>query len=183
MRFAKCGSKSPFECRHPWPADVGIQCGTNGLVLTSPGALAAAMSDPEVAAVVAVGALTSTSSPDSYIIPAFFEAFPTEPSCFLRGEGETLADAEEQCWLEYQKIMACGAHEFERRGRRDGYGFCKKCGMGSMFAEPLDTCSVCGKPTNYITDSRGVFFCEEHITDIPLEFRNRIVEMMLDIKP
>src|SRR5690606_1105287 len=58
---------------------------------------------------------------------AFFEAFPKIPDCFIRGAGETIAEAEEQAWQKYQGILNCPGHEFDRRDRKDGYAFCRHC--------------------------------------------------------
>ncbi len=92
---------------------------------------------------------------------AFFEAFPKEPKCFIRGEGKTLEEAEQQAWDRYQKIKTCN-HEMERRGRTDGYGYCKHCSYSAMVFEPLTKCCKCGKPTAYAKDYRGKWYCEKH---------------------
>ncbi|PPS89520.1 hypothetical protein [Streptomyces sp. MH60] len=102
------------EAQHDWPDDVFIQGGERGVVVGGPG-----------------GAYQT----------AFFEAFPG--GTFLRGEGKTLAEAEEKCWKQYQTFTACdGTGEphgpFERRQYRNGAGFCTRCGtwMSKVF-EPL----------------------------------------------
>ena len=76
------------------------------------------------------------------LIPAvpFFEAFPT--GTFIRGEGETIEDAERKAFAQYQQDVACdhvwGRH---RPGTKttytNGAAFCRKCGgfRGSMFPE------------------------------------------------
>lgn len=56
---------------------------------------------------------------------AFVEAFP---GTFLRGEGHTIADAEDACWAKYQRMTACDHGPFERRGYTNGGGFCTSCG-------------------------------------------------------
>lgn len=90
--------------QHPWPADTYLQGGERGIVLVEGG--------------------TSYST-------AFVEAFPRSPDTFLRGEGATIADAEDDCWQKYQKLAACPAHPehgpFEPRGYRNGSGFCTRC--------------------------------------------------------
>jgi hypothetical protein len=75
------------------------------------------------------------------IIPAvpFFEAFP--PGTFIRGEGETIAEAERKAFAQYQSEALCnhvwGRHH-ERRGTYiNGAAWCRKCGAfrGKMFRE------------------------------------------------
>lgn len=61
---------------------------------------------------------------DPYLT-AFFEAFP---GTFLRGEGPTIADAEDACWVQFQKMEACEHGPFERRHYTNGAGFCTVCG-------------------------------------------------------
>lgn len=92
---------------------------------------------------------------------AFFEAFPRNPNCFLRGEGKTIEEAEESCWKKYQKVLTCN-HEMERRGRTDGYGYCKHCAYAGMVFEPLTKCCKCGKPTAHTQDYKGNWYCEKH---------------------
>ncbi|MFJ4902821.1 hypothetical protein [Streptomyces sp. NPDC088727] len=99
--------------QHDWPEDVFIQGGEHGVVF---------------------------GGPDGAYQTAFFEAFPT--GTFLRGEGSTLAEAEDKCWTQYQTFTACdgkGPHgPFERRNYTNGAGFCTRCGiwMSKVF-EPL----------------------------------------------
>lgn len=91
---------------------------------------------------------------------AFFEAFPKKPKCFLRGEGSTVEEAEKDCWEKYQKVLTCN-HEMERRGRTDGYAYCKHCSYSAMVFEPLTRCCRCGVPTSYYKDTRGRFYCRK----------------------
>ena len=75
------------------------------------------------------------------IIPAtpFFEAFPK--GTFIRGEGPTIAEAEQNAFAKYQRDLAC-SHVWGRQ-RPDGNlytngaGWCRKCGgfRGKMFPE------------------------------------------------
>lgn len=99
-------------------------------------------------------------------ITAFFEAFPKNPSCFIRGEGKTIEEAEEAAWQKYQKIISCD-HEMERRGRTDGYAYCKHCSYSATVFEPLTKCCKCGKPTSYDTDFRGKYYCKKHAATKP----------------
>jgi hypothetical protein len=91
---------------HPWPEDCYVQGGRRGVVIVDGG--------------------------KSYRT-AFVEAFPLDPNTFLRGEGTTLAEAEDDCWRQYQTYRSCiderGAHgPFEARQYTNGAGFCVHCG-------------------------------------------------------
>jgi hypothetical protein len=57
---------------------------------------------------------------------AFVEAFP---GTFIRGEGKTIAEAEDACWAKYERLAAC-LHDqgFARRDYVNGCGFCRRCG-------------------------------------------------------
>jgi hypothetical protein len=98
------------QTRHPWPEGMFIQGGKSGVVLVRDG--------------------------ENYRT-AFVEAFPR--GTFLRGEGPTVADAEDKCWEKYQHIANCPAQPehgpFERRKYRNGSGFCTQC--GSWFSAVL----------------------------------------------
>lgn len=75
------------------------------------------------------------------IVPAvpFFEAFPT--GAFIRGEGETIADAERHAFAQYQRDVACDHVWGRQRPGGDTYtngaGWCRKCGgfRSRMFRE------------------------------------------------
>jgi len=133
MKKARKSFGEDYDCQKEWPEDCGVQCGDRGVVLSTNG---------------------------SYYT-AFFEAFPKNPSCFLRGEGSSIQEAEEQCWEKYLKVTTCN-HEMERRDRRDGYGYCKYCSYSSMVFEPLDKCCKCGIPTRYSVDYKGNHYCKKH---------------------
>lgn len=98
-------ANTAVEARHPWPEQVHVQGGGDGLVVRR-----------------ADGSAYRT---------AFVEAFPT--GTFLRGEGLTVEEAEDACWAKYQVFSACdGTGEphgpFEARGYTNGSGFCTRCG-------------------------------------------------------
>src|SRR5271157_4048947 len=133
-------TSQPLELHHPW--NCFCQAGDRGIVFDGKGGY------------------------DT----AFFEAFPREPlSTFIRGEGKDIVEAEEAGWREWQKNLACGEHEWERRGYRNGAGFCKKCGAFKPSAfDPLEKCVVCGKATYYHEDAVGDWYCKEHVREIPL---------------
>ena len=95
------------EAQHDWPEDVFIQGGERGVVVGGPN-----------------GAYQT----------AFFEAFPSDPrSGFMRGEGSSLAAAEEKAWKQYQVWLNCdgsgqGHGPYERRQYSNGAGVCTRCG-------------------------------------------------------
>jgi hypothetical protein len=100
--------------QHPWPEDVYLQGGGHGLVFSSDG--------------------------NDYTT-AFVEAFPG--STFLRGEGPTVAEAEDAAWKQFLVWRDCDGSgqphgPYERRQYRNGAGFCTRCGiwMNKVF-EPL----------------------------------------------
>lgn len=133
-------ARHAHTCANPWPADCKVQCGDKGLVF---------------------------GKTKNYTT-AFFEAFPKDPDTFIRGEGNTILEAENQAWEKFQRQASCENHEFERRGYKNGVGFCKHCGLYKSSAfEPSEKCYVCEKPTFYIADKQGNFYCEEHKKDIP----------------
>lgn len=116
---------------------------------------------------------------------AFFEAFPTKEfldkkkdifcgiqfyrckradvETFIRGEGRTIREAEENAWKELQIYLKCPKHEFERRDYENGYGICKYCGMGRCdVIDPIYPCAECGKLTWYHKSKDGKWYCREH---------------------
>jgi hypothetical protein len=98
-------------------------------------------------------------------VHAFFEAFPRNPNTFLRGEGESLEEAEKKCFAWYSKMMNCGTHEWDRRDRTDGYAYCRKCQIGATILDPLTTCYKCGVPTAWSSrkiDGKKVHVCQLH---------------------
>jgi hypothetical protein len=131
-----------YECKHPWTCFV--QCGDDGVVF---------------------------AGTDSYRT-AFFEAFPKDPNCFVRGEGKNVEDAEDACWKKYEAIRSC-KHDMERRNRTDGYGYCKHCSYSTMFFEPITRCRICDKPANYTQDSSGRTYCKPHSRMMPRKDRNK----------
>ena len=103
---------------------------------------------------------------------AFFEAFPNNPRCFIRGEGATIEEAEQQAWGKWQKIQVC-KHEMERRNRTDGYAYCKYCSYSAVIFEPLTKCCKCKKPTAYTTGKKGSSYCKRHARLIPKALRQK----------
>lgn len=102
---------------------------------------------------------------------AFVEAFPKTPKTFIRGEGETIAEAEKDAWEQLQKYSACNHPSFERRGYTNGAGLCMACDMFKSSAfEPTTKCCVCDSPTNFATDINGKWYCKAHPVPDELEF-------------
>jgi hypothetical protein len=60
---------------------------------------------------------------------AFFEVFPINPQTFLRGEGKTIDEAEDDVWKKYQRILKCDWHKISRKGYKNGSGVCTRCGL------------------------------------------------------
>lgn len=144
------------------------------------GSLNKMFADPVAGLAAVADAIESPG--DGHYRTAFFEAFPENPGCFLRGEGKTIEEAEESCWMQYQRVAACEQHDFDRRDRRDGYGFCRKCGMGAMFAAPLDLCTVCSSPTYFAHDADGKPYCEAHVEFCPEDKRTGTWRLLAELK-
>ncbi len=112
-----------YQPTQAWPEDCYVQWGGHGLVLGM------------------------SKGVDPYTT-AFFEAFPNNPSTFIRGEGKTVSEAEEKAFTKWERIKACTGHLMNRSQKRadgtfgtpytNGCGFCENCGMsqGGAF-EPL----------------------------------------------
>ena len=85
--------------RHPWPGSCFIQGGHG----TVPG---------------------SGGQPYQ---TAFVEVFPG--TTFLRGEGATIAEAEDDCWQQYQMLCGCPHDQgWDRREYCNGSAYCAGCG-------------------------------------------------------
>lgn len=167
-RTYRTGFNSSAVARHPWPEDCGIQGGESGVVFTS-GTMSGALSDPKKALQVVVAPETLP-----HYRTAFFEAFPKNPQSFLRGEGKTLEEAEDACWRQWERIMACPGHEFERGRYRQGQGICRHFGLyGSRVFPSLDRCGICGDEA-YGTDRHDAFRCKRHYAEIPEEDKSEM---------
>jgi len=147
-----------YESKYEWE-NCSCQGGSSGIVLPKNSFSKVFNGDP------LKGLAEGMASEESYMT-AFFEAFPTEPKCFIRGEGKNIKEAEEEAWNKYQKIITC-EHEMERRTRTDGYGYCKHCSYSSMVFEPLTKCCKCKKPTAYTKDYKGKWYCKKHSYTMP----------------
>jgi hypothetical protein len=148
MKLAPCTGKNwvrdkQYECKQEWPEDCFVQAGEKGLVLAR----------------------------HSYST-AFFEAFPKNPSTFIRGEGKTVAKAEKSAWVQFQKYLQCPGHEFERRSYKNGAGFYRHCELFNSNAfQPLTKCSRCGRPTYFSEDADGNWWCKVCIQFQPKDKR------------
>lgn len=80
---------------------------------------------------------------------AFVECFPE--GSFLRGEGASVAEADDACWAKLQAYLGCPGHDWKPRQYRNGSGYCTVCGQygsGVFTAEQLGYhCTTCGVPT------------------------------------
>lgn len=158
--MSKKASKSfgeAYDCLQPWPEDCSVQCGGHGIVLPS-GSLETVLTSDKP-----LGELAKAAVQKESYTTAFFEAFPKTPSCFIRGEGKTIEEAEEKAYIKFKGILDCPGHEFEARGRKDGYGYCKNCSLSTSGVLPiLNKCCKCKEPTNYTTDDNGKYYCKKH---------------------
>lgn len=101
MSIGRTVKNTDYVSSHDWPDDILVQGGGNGVVI-------------------------QRSTGGSYRT-AFVEAFPG--GTFLRGEGKTIADADDACWAQYVKFGQCEHGPYEPRSYTNGCGFCVKCGM------------------------------------------------------
>lgn len=129
-----------YDCHYEWPDDCSVQGGNSGVVF----------------------------SPNGNYQTAFFEAFPKTPSTFIRGEAETIEGAEKNAWEKYQRIVNCKEHEYEKRGYKNGLGFCVHCDLQKSNAfEPEQYCKICNAPTNWKRSNKDDWYCKEHSDMIP----------------
>lgn len=139
QKYATQSTGDPFLCTKPWDKDSLVQCGSKGVVF----------------------------SQNSTYKTAFFEYADSDK--FIRGEGLTIQDAEEDAFLKYEKIINCKNHVFERRNYKNGAGICRHCQLfKSKVFDPLHLCSNCNTPTNfYIKKDKNL--CEEHYYEMNYE--------------
>lgn len=167
MKQARKSFGKPYDCKKDWPEDCFVQCGDTGIVFGRSGSFDNVMTSDDV-----LGALKEEVYDKETYVTAFFEAFPKTPNTFIRGEGKSVEEAEDNAWKQYQKYSTCSNHEFERRGYTNGAGFCKNCGMfNSKAFEPETKCCICGKPTFYTKDINENWYCEEHDNLMPEDLK------------
>lgn len=77
---------------------------------------------------------------------AFFEAFPEENAGgFIRGEGATIAEAEEDAFRRWQKQHGC-AHRWGRKAYVNGGAICHNCGAFRTVFNPIHDLGGWKKP-------------------------------------
>lgn len=94
-----------------WPEDCTVQWGGGGVVLSS--------------------------KPGGNYRTAFFEAFPKDGG-FIRGEGETIGDAEKSALEQYRASAACD-HLWGRQGYTNGGAICRRCKAFKSVFKPIVT--------------------------------------------
>ncbi len=110
-----------YECVCRWPEDCYVQWGGNGIVL---------------------GKKSSYNT-------AFFEAFPKDvpPVGFIRGEGASIAEAEQDAQAKYRLASECD-HQWSRRSYLNGGGICRLCGQFASAFHPVWMPHDLEKPLN-----------------------------------
>ena len=102
----------------------------------------------------------------------FMEAFID--NTFIRGEGDTFAEAETHAWEQYKRRVACEPHEWEARGYHNGGAICAKCtsfGSEIFSGEQLrQFCKDCGVGTTYSWEliegtNEFEYACEVHYVE------------------
>jgi hypothetical protein len=128
--------RTDHDAVHPWPAGTYLQGGNTGLVFRQDG---------------------------TTYRTAFVEAFVDDT--FIRGEGETVTEAEAQAWVKFSRYRACPGHDYETRGYTNGAGFCRHCGKfaSDVFtAEDLGQyCITCGTATMW-SRAGNHWYCQDH---------------------
>ena len=111
------------------------------------------------------------------LLKAFVECFPEEPSCYLRGEGATLAESEQNCWAWYQRVVDGHEHIWDSRGREDGYGYCSTCHVGMSDVLPVtQKCALCDSNKVWGSAEDGRKLCAEHWFTIDILQLNRYAQ-------
>jgi len=176
-KLARNSFNNPYECKKDWPEDCFVQCGDSGIVfeknqfnqvMNGEGTLADSLDMLDTV-------IDKEKKEDGFYRTAFFEAFPhTEKvDTFLRGEGKSIEEAEEDAWKQYQNFENCLKHEFDRRDRTGGEAWCIHCNMFKSEAfEPLTKCCICQLPTTQASDIEKNYYCPEHEKLMPLELQH-----------
>jgi hypothetical protein len=171
MRLAtRSFGKEPYPCQKPWPEDCFVQCGDNGIVFTGKGSLEDILTKEDSIKEVVAGAILDEPIQSSHYRTAFFEAFPRNPDTIIRSEGKNIEEAEEKAWARLQKITSCTGHEYERRGYKNGAGFCKHCNLfTSNVFEPDEECYLCKNKTYYGQTRDKQWYCEDCKDKVPYD--------------
>jgi hypothetical protein len=124
----------PCDAKHAWPEECYLQGGRSGIVFEK-GSIERIETDPSGLLADTIAAAADIPTAPKHYRTAFVEAFPKVSgyATFIRGEGKTVEDAEDDCWRQYERMVACPKHEFERRGS-GSYGICVHCRLGSTEA-------------------------------------------------
>lgn len=129
---------------HDWPAGTFVQGGKSGVVFRRDGG----------------------SYRTAFVEAVLPDSDSGDRGPFIRGEGDTLAQAEADAFTKWQQTDACPGHEYETRGYRNGAGICKHCGRFAIGVFDVKVvghpCTDCGVGTNYFMDEDNRWFCEEH---------------------
>lgn len=158
-------SSTPYLCKQNWEESTFCQCGGDGVVFTDKNSLEKTLTDPEEQK-EALKAVLCEDTTKAHYRTAFFEAFPKNPRCFLRGEGQTIEAAELDAWNKYQRILHCKEHIWDRRDRDDGYAFCTQCPLSGTFLEPLTKCKICDVPTAEHQGKDKIVYCHLHYYEL-----------------
>lgn len=109
-----------------WPEKAYVQWGSSGLVL-------------------------SRKDGGSYMT-AFFEAFPGDNAGgFIRGEGPSIAEAEQDCFAKYQREVGCD-HRWGRRDYTNGGALCYRCGAFQTRFKPIIDLGAWRNPIHWHED-------------------------------
>lgn len=68
---------------------------------------------------------------------AYFEAFPSKGSGFIRGEGKTVQEAEEHALGKRRRELGCPGHQWSRRKYLNGLCWCRVCGCSQSVMRPV----------------------------------------------
>lgn len=157
-----------YQPKYEWPSNCKTQWGGDGIVIKGWDFLGFMEGGMDSAKEVIETKTEKEKETERFYRTAFFEAFPRDPNTFIRGEGETIEDAEKSAWYQFQKVSACDHPEYDRRGYQNGAAFCATCGFfNPYYSEPVSTCCICGVNTYWTSDKQGRIYCEDHADQIP----------------
>jgi hypothetical protein len=91
-KTARNSFDKPYDCLKDWPEDCFVQCGGDGIVFEE-GSLEETFKS-EDGLLKTIATVIGSPTEKKHYRTAFFEAFPKKPSCFIRGEGTTIQEAE-----------------------------------------------------------------------------------------
>lgn len=123
LKYGLIVKDKEYTLKQNWPINVGLQCGDKGIVFNRK-----------------KGSARHT---------AFFEAFPL--SKFVRGEGETLEQAEKACFDKAKIIFDCEhKNKIEKEGEKWSE-VCSDCGAEFKFVNfKIETCALSGNKGAFI---------------------------------